>query len=344
MGYCFMSIEKVKEKGTMQRKYEHNYRTEYVPNADPDKKDSNEELVLLNGKTYSEAFDEKMKKLKKYNPHIRKNAVLGLEVVTTFSREDRENIDLEQWKQDQVEWLRDTFNADIDKYGDNVISVMYHGDEAGNVHCHAMVIPIDDKGKLNASYYINGRAKMRSLQDSYGEKMSFQHGLRRGLKGSKAKHEDIKRYYTALNQALATEAPAVEKINGRNETAEEYRTRVNEIIKDLNLKILSEQKKAQRLIDEMKTINMNDKIAFYKQLEEFKRTRNLAEDEDVNLDVLIAKAKVMDTLNKGIQEYPDKNTAIKTFKAIQDIIKFEEERIAEEERKSKKKKNNEENI
>ena len=347
MGYCFMSIEKIKEKGTMTRKYEHNYRTGYVPNADAEKASLNEELVSLKGKTYVEAFNERMEKLKKYNPKIRKNAVLGLEIVTTFSREDREIVDIEQWKKDQVTWLEDTFNANKEKYGNNVLSVMYHGDEAGNVHCHAMIIPIDENGRLNASYYLDGRKKIIELQDSYGAKMSKNHGLRRGLKNSSAKHEDIKRYYAALNQALAHEAPPVQKVNGHNETAEEYKVRVDELIKDLNLKILAEQKKAERAIDEIKTLNMDEKFTLYKQVEQAKKVLGISEDEDLDLETIYSKAQTMDTLNKGIQNYPDKQEAAQIFKSIQKMIQFQTEQenlLKEEERKKKKKDKNQEDI
>jgi hypothetical protein len=185
MGYSFMTIEKVKDKGSLTKKYNHNYRKGKIDNADPNLADQNEELVKLDPdaeytehtKTYVDAFNEKMEKLKETNPKIRKNAVLALEVVTTFSREDAEHVDLEKWKKDQVEWLRKTFNPDPEKYGDNVISVMYHGDEAGNVHCHSVVIPIDDKGQLNCSYFLDGRAKCIEMQDSYGKMMMENHNL-----------------------------------------------------------------------------------------------------------------------------------------------------------------------
>ena len=342
MGYCFMTIEKIKDKGTMTRKYEHNYRTGYVPNADESKKNLNEELLSLNGKTYNEAFEDKMEKLKETNPKIRKNAVLGLEIVTTFSREDKEQIDLNKWKEDQVKWLEETFNENKE-YGNNVISVMFHGDEAGNVHCHSIVIPIDDKGHLNASHYLDGRKKMVELQDSYGALMSENHGLRRGLKGSSAKHEDIKRFYSAANMALAKEGPEILKINGRNETAEEYKKRSDQVIKDLNLRILAEQKKKERAIAEVKTMDLSEKFKLYKEVELAKKIIQVDDDEDVDIKTVFSKAKTMDVLNRGIQNYPDKEVAMDAFNKIQEIVKFQEEedrkrRLEEEKMKKKKKK------
>lgn len=160
MGYCFMGLDKLKSIVELTKSYRHNYRLQPVPNADILVATNNKELVELHGKTYQEAFEKKIKgsdyyydgeiKKRKY----RKDAVRAFEVVTTFSREERDNIDIEKWQRDNVAWLQKTFNRRPDKYGDNVVSVVYHGDEAGNVHCHALIIPIDEKGALNAKGYI----------------------------------------------------------------------------------------------------------------------------------------------------------------------------------------------
>ena len=110
-------------------------------------------------------------------------------------------INYEKWKQKNVEWMKDTFNIAGDGK-DNVISMVYHGDEAGNVHCHALVIPVDERGHLNARRFINGSRAMSEHQTTYAKYMqSF--GLKRGLKGSQARHKDIKRFYAELNQAIS---------------------------------------------------------------------------------------------------------------------------------------------
>lgn len=333
MGYCFMTIEKVKDKGSLTKKYNHNYRKGEVSNADPKLASANEELVKLDPdaeytehtRTYVDAFNDKMEKLKETNPKLRKNAVLALEIVTTFSREDAEHVDIEKWKKDQVEWLRKTFNPDPDKYGDNVISVMFHGDEAGNVHCHSVVIPIDDKGKLNCSYFLDGRTKLIQMQDSYGQMMMDRHQLKRGLKGTVAKHETIKRFYAQANQAAAKEGPAVGKIDGRKETADEYKVRSDEVIKDLNLQILALQKKLERQEVEMKTMDMNEKINFYKKKKDFEQEVAAAESIK-DLDIMKAKAQTMDMLNEALQHYPDKKKAKEIFKEMQELLNFEKER------------------
>ena len=244
MGYCFMTIEKIKNRQQIVGKYLHNYRQIDVLNADPDKKHLNQELVSLNGKDYIQAFDERMQALGYgTDKKIRSNAVLGFEVVTTFSREDAEHMDLDKWKENNTKWLTETFNVDPEKYGNNVLSIVYHGDEPGNVHCHAFIVPIDGEGKLNARHFVQSRQKMIELQNSYGDLMKKEHNLNRGISGSKARHQDIKRFYAALNQALDKDLPQEKE----GEKTEEYRKRVNDLYKDLSLKCYGLETKLKQL-------------------------------------------------------------------------------------------------
>ena len=59
------------------------------------------------------------------------------------------------------------------------------------------MVPIDPKVKLNCRHYLGGREKMRDLQTSFAQKVEHL-GLERGIEGSKAKHQDIKRFYEII--------------------------------------------------------------------------------------------------------------------------------------------------
>jgi len=328
MGYCFMTIEKVKTKGTMTRKYEHNYRIEPVPNADPNKSHLNDELVPLNGKTYIEAFEHRIKGLDYYKMengdgekinHIRKNAVLGIEVVLTFSREEFQNVNIEQWKKDNVEWLRKTFNANPKKYGDNVLSAQFHGDENGNVHIHAFIVPIDDKGKLNASYYLDGRQKMITMQNSYGEAMK-KHHLERGLKGSVSKHQTIRHFYASLNQAVGKEAVKPEK----NESIDHYYERVKEQFLMLNEKYLALELKYKRKYEEFVTLDLNEKLEYQKIKEEIEQYRNVLEKFGT-LKFAQNRLQTILNLNEGLKNYPDRDYAKKAQQMIKTILSYQED-------------------
>ena len=84
---------------------------------------------------------------------------------------------------------------------------------------------------------------MIELQNSYGDLMKKEHNLNRGISGSKARHQDIKRFYAALNQALDKDLPQEKE----GEKTEEYRKRVNDLYKDLSLKCYGLETKLKQL-------------------------------------------------------------------------------------------------
>lgn len=167
---------------------------------------------------------------------------MGIEVMLTYnSHETTEDFYLEKWKAVNVKWLQETFGKD------NVISAALHQDETAN-HIHAVVIPMVDE-KLNCKHFLGGRAKMIALQDSYGKAMENTNiGLQRGLKGSTAKHSDIKRMYNTINKALEYKAPEINKGTFKKEKIEDYKERADEYIQDLQLRHIYEKTKMQRAI------------------------------------------------------------------------------------------------
>lgn len=273
MSYCFMSIEKIKTGGALMSKYHHNYRLVEVENADASLRHLNEELIKLpvkNGLQMDpqEVFRERIQSLPYYQTHnIRKNAVHALEIITTFSKDDF--VDIEKWKQKNVEWMKDTFNVAGDGK-DNVISMVYHGDECGNVHCHALVIPIDENGHLNARRFLNGSRAMSEHQTTYAKYMqSF--GLKRGLKGSQAKHEDIKRFYAELNQAMNRVPERLPE-----ESVEKYMERAIDQLKTAHAASLRKIKETER--KQLRHVNIRYKECRDAIDREFKGRQKLKEE------------------------------------------------------------------
>lgn len=227
MAFSFMDISKIKTEGQLTSKYNHNCRTIQIDNVIPELTEKNETLIALPIQSrkqlnYNEAFKERIESLDYYKDHkIRANAVLGYEVLLTFSRDA--DLDLESWKKQSVEWLHKTFDVAPDNKS-NVLHAEFHADEVGNVHIHAFVVPIDERGRLNAKRFTDGSRVMSELQSSYAESVSNL-GLQRGIAGSSAKHKDIRRMYANLNNAL--KLPEVLK----QETANQYRDRVVDNIK-----------------------------------------------------------------------------------------------------------------
>lgn len=75
-----------------------------------------------------------------------------------------------------------------------------------------MVKPIDNKGKLNCSYFVGSKERLTKLQTDYADAMSC-FGLQRGVAGSKAKHETIAKYYNKLNHLEELEQKIEEQSN-----------------------------------------------------------------------------------------------------------------------------------
>lgn len=331
-----MHIDTIKTYSAMNNKFRHNYRMKFVENAIPELEQENEELVSLNGKTYEEAFREKATALGYgINKSLRKNGVMAFEVLTSFSREDRTKIDIEQWKKDNVEWLRKAFNANPEKYGDNVLSVVYHADEVGNIHCHAFVVPVDNMGKINASYYKADRTSLYELQNSYADKMKV-HGLKRGIEGSIANHEDIKRFYTELNQAVDVKIPEYTK----EDTLETYKAKIDDFTKTLQASHLRELKAKDREIVIAKsipkqetTILRRDKAKIGRKLDALEREIGDLEREFGPMKNIKSMLRTTSLLNDALKNYPDTDRTAAIIAEINQLIEWErEERRKEEER------------
>lgn len=293
MGYCFMSTQKVKTLGQLKSKYRHNHRLANVENADPALKHLNRELVSClnaNGEPidYVEAWKERIDSLDYYKDHrVRSNAVLATEVIMTFSRSEK--IDLEAWQKKNVEWLEKTFNIAGDGKS-NILDVTFHADEPGNVHLHALIIPIDERGHLNASRFTNGSSVMSRMQSSYARDME-EFGLERGLRGSTAKHKDIRKFYADLNQAMES-VPEPHP----SESAYEYKMRVFENLRTLHASFLRESKERERELIEIATRNLN------RQKEELRQLLREKQALEKSVDKLTASIQALKETQKEIEQ------------------------------------------
>ena len=296
-----MSTEKVKSLGAFTRKYEHNYRTGKVPNADPARTHLNEELIQLNGQTYVDKFRDIMAE----NHHRpRSNAVLGVELVMTYNAtEVDEDFDVDAWKEANIKWLKENFPEE------NLISAVMHRDEGvdngKSAHLHVMMIPMYE-GKLNCKHYFSGRAKLIELQDSYGKAMKAV-GLQRGKRGSTARHEDIRKFYDALNKNFDDNLPIKEE----HETFEEYYVRANRAYGIMKLKNFGTIKKLERKIEELKTdLKMARYEAKADALEEVRKAKK--EKEKIDKERQEMEKKVAE-LKKTEAEYKEASVRLKNF-------------------------------
>lgn len=354
--YCIVDIDKINNFHTLNAKYRHNYRTYQPANADASLSKYNEEIVKLNGKTYEVAVKDKIKDLLKAGTikTVRKDAIVAIEVVTTFSRDALQGVDIEQWKEDNRRWLNETFNQSDNT--DNVISMMYHADEPGEVHIHSIVVPITKDGRLCAKEFTNGPKTMRALQTSYAEAMK-KHGLERGLERSVAKNESLKRFYSAVNKCIETsELEPSEKELEDGYLPLEYADRAKNIIETNNLTHLAEKKALERELAESQTTCINQSAQIFRLKEEYDKEKkkmlkkheqerktlekqikekddkinaaisqiaNDSNNANLSFDEFAKQTKTLFTFMRGLQHYPDRERAKEIAKGYDEIVHYQ---------------------
>ncbi len=213
MGYCVLHLEKA--KGADSGMSAHSERTIVPKNIDPTRTHLNRELVKFpDGVRNRTAAIRHRLDTAGLKRKIGKNQVQGIRIVLSGTHEDMARMENEgrlgKWCDDSVAWLRETYGAD------NLVSAVLHMDEE-TPHIHATVVPIvqgerrKQKKEENAKRRhrtkapaprlcadeVMNRASLIRYQDTYAEHMA-RYGLKRGIRGSVAKHLSTHEYYRSL--------------------------------------------------------------------------------------------------------------------------------------------------
>jgi hypothetical protein len=200
--YAVLRVEKIKTFSALAAMQNHWNRTTPTPNVDPEKTKYNK-YCHGNANIVSSVKD---KLREKGITRLRKNGVLALEYVLTFSPEFLKDEETGKYLSDAKEkfkkWQIATMNWAKTTYGDRVIAQIFHFDET-TFHSHLAICPFDKsrngKNVLNAREITGGAKKLRGIQDSYANAVSHC-GLRRGIRGSTAKHTSIREFSNALTK------------------------------------------------------------------------------------------------------------------------------------------------
>lgn len=183
MSFAIYRTAKLKSMGEIGGSLSHTYRTRNTPNADESRIHLNEHSL----ETYNSCFDA----LKNAIPEKRRsNAVLCIEHLITASP---------TWSgwgtKKEEEFFKKSLEFLNKKYGkENVIACSIHRDET-TPHLIVYVVPIDEKGGLNAKKWLGGRSKLSQTQTEFANHVK-ELGLERGLENSKARHKTIQKYYS----------------------------------------------------------------------------------------------------------------------------------------------------
>lgn len=365
MGYAICRIEKIKTKKEMSDRYKHNMRIFDVYNADPLLSSQNEYLVdQLLGRSYEDICADTVRQLRMSGAitrEIRKDAVKGYEVFLGFSHEDSDEIDLEEWANRSVEWLRKQFNPpdnvisytnkeglEVSEQIDNVKSVVLHMDES-TPHIHAFIVPVDEHGHLNARYYTNGRNAMSKLQDSYAHAME-PFGLWRGEKHHIANHIQSSAYYNRLLQAVESTLP---KPN-QNESIEDYYKRADNAHKTAMVHQRDSVVKSERKLAQKESSLYNRTVDIARRETEFSNQKFLYELEQGRKELLLNKLAdaigepdmsegTLDRINRDVTElrtfkealrdYPNQEKARDIEQSYNEMLNWQRSRKTQEKRK-----------
>ena len=210
-----LSIKKYHTFAQISGQQHHNNRDFPLPNVDASLSYRNATLrEAIPGADYTTSWRQAIENAKEAYGHdvpVRRNAVLMLEIVTSFSPEAN------------AEWMEEAFGAE------NVLSCTLHMDES-TPHIHTEVVPIDERGRLCAKSFTSGRLAMMGLHTSYAKAME-RFGLDRGAEHSKASKVELREFYRGLKEAY--ELPLPKRREG--EPVTEYTARLDDYARSLRV-------------------------------------------------------------------------------------------------------------
>jgi hypothetical protein len=187
--FAILRTAKLKSFGNVGGSLSHTYRTRETTNADPSRSDTNEHS--------HNSPDEVMQALRDCLPDkYRKDAVIGLEYFVGASPEWFEGKTREQqnaYFQEALDWLEKRHGKE------NVVGWSIHRDET-SPHLVAYVVPMSERGTLNAKQWTGGAAALSRMQTDFAKTVGSRNDLERGIEGSKAHHQTIKSFYAQIDK------------------------------------------------------------------------------------------------------------------------------------------------
>ena len=222
--FAVLRVAKIKTLGNLASSARHTFRQRETPNADPALRGANEVWIGPDSaEGMAAAWAERAPET------IRKNAVHALEYLVTASPEALTAMS----KDEQDGYFARGLDWLCRRHGEaNVLSAVIHRDET-TPHLTAMVIPLDERGHLNARSFTGGKVQLSAMQTSFAEAVS-DWGIERGIHRSGARHVSIREYYAQVNAlpSRTLEIPEIERggFFGRGrESPEAYAKRLREV-------------------------------------------------------------------------------------------------------------------
>lgn len=337
MAYAIFLTKKLKTGGQIAGSASHVQRDRETPNANPYK-----ENIWLMGNPKQDLVQDTFNHIG--NQTIRKNAVLCVELVLSASPEffrpstqtepgEYEQLRLNRWLDFNKQWLQERFSVTSEGISvprNRIISAAAHLDEV-TPHIHAHMVPIDKRGKLNASAFFGSPKLLREWQDDYAQAMKPL-GLERGIRGSKATHIDIGRYYTNIN------SPQTDNILVLRDKARD-RDRAENQRREMEATALAKQKEADELRRQNQQLQLQIQLQQQKieelskspydvSLEDVAYQLGFERDDDKPLLWLSAdRALVINDnkfITKSVNSFDSKQTGENSIDLVQTVLDVEQ--------------------
>lgn len=275
---------KLKTFGNIGGLNSHCERTMDVPNADEELKRFNQhpvgsEDMVADVKARMADANIDLEKL-------RKNGVLAFEVLLSASSDFfdlkktnkegkiglsvRNKDDVNAWIKQSTDWLSKEF-------GNNLVNVHVHLDEK-TPHLHAVVVPIDPKGKMNCSHFLGDKIKLAKMQDRYADSVKSL-GIERGLSGSKDIHVQPDRFN------------AEERIKEELKELQQAEERLISKVNDLRTEFGREHERLQRIKSELANQSSDYKVMEQQHQNRVAALQNQIKSLEKESELIISKAK-----------------------------------------------------
>ena len=198
--FAVLRVHKLRSAGKIEAAVAHNRRVGRVPNADPSRRSVG--LLELGGPILEGIEDVIRQRVTHPEARVRSNSVRAMEVVLSASPEyfrpgepERAGVwdeaRLRAWRLKAENWLHDEMPGEL-------VDVRLHLDEA-TPHLQAILVPVTADGRLSANELFT-RATLRGLQTRYAAALA-ELGIRRGIQGSRARHDRVQKFYGAVKAA-----------------------------------------------------------------------------------------------------------------------------------------------
>lgn len=271
--FCVFRVgKKIKSMNQVMQFEKHMERDMEVPNANPEYTKYNR--IIIGDSNVAKNVQEYI-----YGIKLRSNANIGVDLVLTGGH----GFFTAMMPQEREEWIQENIKFLKDNFGDNCVYACIHFDET-TPHIHTLIIPrfYDEQKKryeLRSNIYFDGIQKMQNWQTQYANYMNSKFSnLMRGIKGSKAKHTDIKTYYSIITKKLdVMDSRSIEAYAKRNYLIEK---RVKSL--EFTLTRMNKNGDTDKLLKKVNKLENNNKI--YKDtIKEISKKYGIKEKEILEL-------------------------------------------------------------